>query len=326
MLKYSFRRILFSIPVLFVILLATFALGFYGPGDPLRTFYGEEIGEPDPAAIERLRKIHGLDRPFWVQFFDYIDGLPRGDFGKSILDRISVGRQMKASLTISAQLGGAAAVLLLALGVPLGILAAVKQNTWADYVIVGSTIAGQSTPVFVLGPLLMIVFVLWLDVMDTPVGWDGFWNTKIIMPVFLMALGPMLTVVRQMRSGVLEVLGQTYVRTARAKGLAERRVISRHIIKNAFTPVATCNRTHCCGTRHGSGVRRAGLCDSRIRILHSERLPGTGLSGHHGRRRHRLHPHGFGQPDSGPDLRCSGPEGKARLMSMSGNCGTGESR
>ncbi len=275
MLKYSFRRILFSIPVLFVILLATFALGFYGPGDPLRTFYGEEIGEPDPAAIERLRKIHGLDRPFWVQFFDYIDGLPRGDFGKSILDRIDVGRQIRASLTISAQLGGAAAVLLLALGVPLGILAAVKQNTWVDYVVVGSTIAGQSTPVFVLGPLLMIVFVLWLDVMDTPVGWDGFWNTKIIMPVCLMALGPMLTVVRQMRSGVLEVMGQTYVRTARAKGLVERRVIARHIVKNAFTPVAT-----------ATGLIVAGLVTGVAFVELVFAIPGFGfytLSGFQGR-------------------------------------------
>ncbi len=275
MLKYTFRRILFSIPVLFVILLATFALGFYGPGDPLRTFYGEELGEPDPAAIERLRKLHGLDRPFWTQFFDYIGGLLRGDLGRSILDRISVGRQVKATLTISAQLGGAAAVLLLALGVPLGILAAVKQNTWVDYLVVGTTIAGQSTPVFVLGPLLMIVFVLWLDVMNTPVGWDGFWSTKVIMPVFLMALGPMLTVVRQMRSGVLETLGQGYVRTARAKGLAERRVISRHIIKNAFTPVAT-----------STGLIVAGLVTGVAFVELVFAIPGFGfytLSGFQGR-------------------------------------------
>ena len=223
-------------------------------------------------------------------------------------------------------MGGAAAVLLLVLGVPLGILAAVKQNTWVDYVVVGSTIAGQSTPVFVLGPLLMIVFVLWLGVMDTPVGWDGFWNTKIIMPVFLMALGPMLTVVRQMRSGVLEVLGQTYVRTARAKGLAERRVISRHIIKNALTPVATSTGLIVAGLVTGVAFVELVFAIPGFRFLHPERLPRAGLSCNYGRSCHRLQSHRIGQPRSGPDLRGPGPTSEARVISMSDRRSTGESR
>ena len=238
MLQYIIRRVLLSIPVLFAVLIITFSLGFYGPGDPLVIMLGEDY-VPDEVVLERLRHIHGLDRPYLVQFGDYVASLARGDWGKSILNGQPVFRQMKKGLAVSAQLGAAASVVLVVVGIPLGVLAAMKQNTFIDYWIVLISITIRSIPVFVMAPMLLILLVLWLDVMSTPVGWNGIFSTKVIIPVFLMAAGPLLVVVRQTRMGVLEVMGQNYVRTARAKGLRERRVISAHVVKNALTPVLT---------------------------------------------------------------------------------------
>ena len=235
---YAFRRVLTSIPVLAIVLLATFTLGYFGPGDPLVFLAGEDH-QIDPEILERLRKIHGLDRPYIVQFGDYTWSLLRGDWGESITNKRPVFRQMRLGFNVSAQMGLAATVVLVVVGIPLGALAAVKQNTWIDYWIVSFSISVRSIPVFVLAPMLMIVLVLWLGVMPTPVGWSGIFHHKAILPVLLIVAGPLLVVVRQTRAGVLEVMGQNYVRTARAKGLHEQRVIRRHVMKNALTPVLT---------------------------------------------------------------------------------------
>lgn len=241
MLAYTLRRLILSVPVILVVLFITFTLGFYAPGDPLTIQFDEEQqGQVDPEILARLRHLYGLDRPFWVQFGDYIWSLVRGDWGKSLTQGTQgVWPQVKRTFPVTAQIGVAATLLLIVAGIPLGVLAAVKQNTWIDYWIVSFSIAVRSVHIIVLGPLLMIIFVLWLDVMDTPVGWKGIFNTNAIMPVFLMAVGPLLVVVRQTRTGVLEVISENYVRTARAKGLKERTVITRHMMKNAMTPVIT---------------------------------------------------------------------------------------
>ena len=240
MARYAFRRVLTSIPVLFAVLIATFSLGYFGPGDPLVFMAGEEFRDQiDPELLARLRKLHGLDRPYFVQFGDYTWSLLRGDWGDSILNKRPVFKQMTRGINVSAQMGLAATVVLVVVGIPLGALAAVRQNTWIDYWIVSFSISVRSIPIFVLAPMLMIVFVLWLDVISTPVGWSGIFHHKAILPVLLIAAGPLLVVVRQTRAGVLEVIGQNYVRTARAKGLRERRVIRRHVMKNALTPVLT---------------------------------------------------------------------------------------
>ena len=238
MFVYTIRRLILAIPVLFAVLFITFTLGFYGPGDPLEIFYNEEL-IPDPEILERLRELHGLDRPFWVQFGDYFTGLLQGDWGKSISSGRDVWPSFTASMPISAQLGLAAAVVLVVVGIPLGALAAVKQNTWLDYLIVFASIVVRSIPVFVLGPMLLIVLVLWLSIMNVPIGWKGIFHTNAILPVLLMAAGPLLVVVRQTRAGVIEVLSENYIRTARAKGLLERLVVWRHVLKNALTPVFT---------------------------------------------------------------------------------------
>ena len=239
MLVYVIRRIFLSIPVLFGVLVVTFTLGFYGPGDPLTVFIGEEFF-PDEAMMDRLRKLHGLDRPYWAQFGDFVLRYFRLDLGNSLHGTHQpIFNVVKKTLPISAQLGAAAAVVVVLAGISLGALAAVKQNTWIDYLIISFSIAVRSVPVFVLGPMLMIVLVLWLKIMETPIGWDGLFSTKAILPVFLMAAYPLLIVVRMTRAGVLETISQNYVRTARAKGLREGRVLTRHMLKNSLTPVLT---------------------------------------------------------------------------------------
>lgn len=238
MFVYTLRRLILAIPVLFAVLFITFTLGFYGPGDPLEIFYNEELVS-DPEITQRLRELHGLDRPFWEQFVDYFSGLMQGDWGNSISSGRPVWPAFAASMPISAQLGMAAAVVLVVVGIPLGALAAVKQNTWVDYLIVFASIVVRSVPPFVLGPMLLIVLVLWLSIMNVPIGWKGIFHTNSILPVLLMAAGPLLVVVRQTRAGVIEVLSENYIRTARAKGMRERFVVWRHVLKNALTPVFT---------------------------------------------------------------------------------------
>ncbi len=238
MFIYTLRRLFLAIPVLFAVMFITFTLGFYGPGDPLEIFYNEELVS-DPEITQRLRELHGLDRPFWEQFVDYFTGLLQGDWGDSISSGRPVWPAFAASMPISAQLGLASAVVLVVVGIPLGALAAVKQNTWVDYLIVFASIVVRSVPVFVLGPMLLIVLVLWLSIMNVPIGWKGIFHTNAILPVLLMAAGPLLVVVRQTRVGVIEVLSENYIRTARAKGMRERFVVWRHVLKNALTPVFT---------------------------------------------------------------------------------------
>ena len=250
MFVFVARRILLFFPVLFGVLVGTFAFVHYGP-DALSVLGETEADyENDPEILARLRKIYGLDRPFIVQFGDYVcgglcvpdarnEGIITGDFGKSLRSQRDIADIIQASLPISAQLGLASFIILYTVGVPLGILAAVKQNTWVDYWIVAGSIAVNSVPIFVLGPMVMIVVVLKLRIMDTPVGWEGLFTTNSILPVALMSLGGMLGVVRMTRAGILEIIRQGYVRTARAKGLKERMVIGRHILRNALTPVLT---------------------------------------------------------------------------------------
>lgn len=239
MVVYALRRLLLTIPVMFFVFLITFTLGFYGPGDPLTTMFDEEF-EPDPVIVEKLRHLYGLDRPFWVQFGDYMWDLARGNFGTSIHSDRPVNALIRIGLPISVQLGLGAAVLLVVVGIPLGIIAAARQNTWVDYWIIAISISVRSVPVFVMAPLLLILLVLKLGIFDKlPVGWNGIFSQTAILPVILMAMPSLLIIVRLTRTGVIEVLSQNYVRTARAKGLKERMVLIRHIAKNAMTPVLT---------------------------------------------------------------------------------------
>lgn len=240
MTTYLLRRLLHMIPTLLGVILITFTLGYYGPGDPLQYQLGEQI-PPDPEQLARLRELYGLDRPFHEQLVDYIVGLTQGDLGTSISVQAKrpVRDMLGTGLSVSLQLGGAAAVLIFVIGVPLGMLAAYKHNSILDYTIVSFSAMLPTIPVFVLAPLLLILMVLQLKILPYSFGWEGLFDPRAILPLFILVVGPLLTIVRQTRSAVLEALPKDYVRTAKAKGLGNRQVMMRHILKNALAPVVT---------------------------------------------------------------------------------------
>lgn len=234
MTKYAIRRILLLIPVLFAVYTVTFILMHATPGGP----WDQEKRLP-PEVIANLNKKYRLDEPLWKQYIDYPIGiLTRFDFGPSFT---SLSRDVTDVILdffpVSIQLGLTAMLLGILVGVPLGIISALKQNTFADHTSMFFAIIGISTPSFVMGPLLVVVFVLTLKLLPSTGGW-GRWD-QIILPAITLALGPTAVLARYTRSCMLEVIRMDYIRTARAKGLAERLVVYRHALKNALIPVAT---------------------------------------------------------------------------------------
>lgn len=237
MLRYITVRLFYFVPVLFVVSFFTFAVGFYGPGDPIRVLMKENWNDEETYQI--LRRKYGFDRPFLVQYGDYMLKAVQGDFGRSVLRAMPVRDLMLPSLAVTAQLGLAALLSLSVFGIGLGVIAALKQNSWVDYTIVTGSIMLQSIPVFVLAPILMFILVLDLRLMKTPSGWDGLFSAKTMLPIFLLTALGLLVVVRQTREAVISARSSDYVRTARAKGLRERAILWRHVLKNALSPVLT---------------------------------------------------------------------------------------
>ena len=240
--RYIIRRVLQMIPVLFFISIVTFLLVHAVPGGP----FDREKALP-PEIIANLNKHYGLDQPLWKQFTDYIGltrnpagefaGILQGNFGPSFASRSrTVNDLFTAHLPVSAQLGLAALAVAVGLGVPLGIIAALKQNSTWDYLSMAIAIFGVSVPSVALGPIFILIFAStlhWLPV----AGW-GSWE-RIIMPALTLGLGSSALIARLTRASMLQVIREDYIRTAYAKGLSERVVIIRHALKNAFIPVAT---------------------------------------------------------------------------------------
>ncbi len=233
MLIYCFKRLLFAIPTLALVVTLTFTLGFYAPGDPIVAMYGQSM-PPSPAAIKQLRHTYGLDRPYPVQLVDYAQKALRGDFGTSISLRRGVTPAMQAALPISLKLGLAALILLILIGVPLSIFSATHHNSLFDHLTVGTTVALNAVPAFVLIPVILLVCVLKLNLFDVPTGWHGIFSTRSILPVVVLAVGPLSWFVRTFRAAILEAMSAQHVRTAHAKGLPGRAVLSWHILRNAL--------------------------------------------------------------------------------------------
>lgn len=240
MLKYALRRFLLIWPTLIVVGVITFTLAFYGPGDPAMALLANMgFQNLDVETYLRLRESLGLNRPFVVQFGEWFLRVLQGDFGHSMRTNLKINTLIAQRLPVSAQLGVAAVSLSVLVGVPLGILAAMRQNTRTDYAILSTFLALSSVPVFVMAPLLMIVLALKLKLTPVGLGWKGLFTSNSIIPVIVLAIGPTLGIVRLTRMGVVETLTQEYIRTARAIGLTERMVIARHVLRNALTPVVT---------------------------------------------------------------------------------------
>lgn len=235
MTNYVIRRLLTLIPTLLVVYTLTFFIVHATPGSPW-----DESEKPLPDAVKaNLAKQYHLDDPLYKQYIDYLSGALRGDFGPSYRDTArTVSEIISASLPVSLQLGFASVVFALLFGVPLGILAAVKQNTWIDYTASLITVTGIATPPFVRVAILIIVLAVSLHWLPSQ-GWQGLFDVRIIIPTIALGSGPGAILARYARSSLLDALTQDYLRTARAKGLKEAQVIIRHALKNALIPVVT---------------------------------------------------------------------------------------
>lgn len=238
--RYILGRLLRWIPSVLLILLMIYALVFFGAGDPIKLIFLRAPGDVayDEARIEAIRESAGLNRPFIVQFGDYLRNILHGNFGNSLVSGRSVNSMLKAALPVTFKIGLTAIFFLSVVGIILGVIAALNQNKWIDNLIVGFALFIWGIPVFVAGPLLIVFLVLVLG-MDVPYGWHGLFSFKVIVPLLVLGLNPMALIIRQARAGVLEVLSEDFVRTARSKGLPRRIVVFRHILRPVLTPVVS---------------------------------------------------------------------------------------
>jgi peptide/nickel transport system permease protein len=241
MITYIIRRLVQTVFVLILVSFIAFSLLHIIPGDPVLAMLGDEATQ---AQIDALRQELGLDRSLVVQYLHWFVNVLRGDFGKSITYRESITTLIAARIPITFHLGLAALILSTLIGIPAGVISAVKRGSGLDALITVSANIGMAVPLFWLGILGIYFFALklgWLPVQGYTSPLDNFWlNTKqIIMPTVCLAVVPLASLARQSRSSMLEVIRQDYIRTARSKGLKERTVITGHALKNAIIPVVT---------------------------------------------------------------------------------------
>jgi oligopeptide transport system permease protein len=227
------RRFVGIFPTLFLIVSASFCIVRLAPGGP----FDQEQSLP-PQIRANLDRLYGLDQPLGVQYLHYLRGLLHGDFGPSFqLRDFSVGELIAQGLPLSLTLGCAAILLAVLVGIPLGIVAALRRNTAADYGITALVVFGIALPSFVTGPLFALVFGLYLRWLPVG-GWEAS-PRYLVLPILTLALPVIAYIARITRGSLLEVLRANYVRTARARGLGEMRVIWRHALRPALLPVVS---------------------------------------------------------------------------------------
>jgi len=234
MLTWTLRRVLTVVPVLFGVTLAVFSMLFLVPGDPVKMMLAEFVTNPDQVAQMRAQ-LH-LDEPILQQYGRFVANATRGDLGTSIRSRRPVTAEIRENVASTAQLAVAAMLVAVAVGVPLGLLAALSRNSWLDVTSMGTALLGLSMPSFWLGLLLIFVFSLHLAWFPATGGGD---LRHLVLPSITLGTIAAAIIARLTRSSMLEVLGQDYVRTARAKGLGGFSVVVRHALKNALIPIIT---------------------------------------------------------------------------------------
>lgn len=235
------RRILIAIPTLFLVSLFVFALQRALPGDPFLVIAGEER---DPEVIARLREIYRMDDPLVVQFFAWLGQVVQGDFGRSLRTGEPVLNLILQKLPVTIQLATASILVAIAIGIPIGILAARRKGTIVDYSASAVALSGLSIPNFWFGIMLILlisVHLKWLPASGYESIFVHPWEAiqRLIMPAFVLGNGLAAFLMRHTRSAMLEVLRSDYVRTARAKGLDEDTVVHRHALRNALVPIIT---------------------------------------------------------------------------------------
>lgn len=233
MLKYIGRRILMMIPVILGISFIIFAIMNFTPGDPARLILGESASNDD---VEALREEMGLNDNFFVRYFNYVKNALRGDFGTSYRSKVPVYDELFARFPSTLKLAFGSTVLMIIVGIPIGIISAVKQYSIIDTVSLISAFLLTSMPAFWLGLMLILIFSLKLDWLPAT-GVDSL--KHFILPCITLAAAMMASLIRMTRSNMLEVIRQDYIRTAKAKGAGETRIIFKHALRNALLPVIT---------------------------------------------------------------------------------------
>jgi peptide/nickel transport system permease protein len=243
---YIIRRVIQAAVVVIILSLIVFFIMRLLPGDPLVIFMGRSAGQGGitPEQLELLRVQYGLDKPLMVQYFNWVGGIFQGDLGESITYHIEVGKLLLERFPVTLDLGLRAFILSNILGVLLGMFAALRRGKWIDSGATVFSYFGVSIPVFWLGFLMIYAFGLklgWLPISGYTPPWDNFWMNfkQSIMPVVCLSVMGLAVTARQMRSSVLEIKQQDYIRTAWSKGLSERVIVTRHMLKNSLIPVIT---------------------------------------------------------------------------------------
>jgi len=241
MFGYLVRRVLSTIPVMAIVALFVFSLLYIAPGDPAAIIAGDQA---TPADVDRIRAGLGLDRPFLIRFGEWVWHVLNGDLGVSIFTNLPVTRMIQQRLEPTMSLMILTLILSISIAVPAGVLAAWKQGTWIDRLIMIFAVFGFSVPVFVVGYILAYVFALQLDWFPvqgyTPIA-NGFgpWLNNLVLPSVALGGVYIALIARITRATMLEVLSQDYVRTAKAKGVGSRTILFLHALKNAAVPIVT---------------------------------------------------------------------------------------
>ena len=243
MTTYIIRRLIQSVIVFFLITILIFFVMRLLPGDPIYMIISKAASETaTEMQLDKIRAEYGLDRPMVVQYIDWLGGVFRGDLGVSILTNLPIKDEILRRLPKTLHIGFLALIISFLVGIPAGIVSAIRRGTWIDTVATSLANIGITIPQFWLALILMYAFSLklqWLPIMGYTSPFEDFWqNTReIILPVFCFSVPAMAGVARQARSSMLEVMSQDYIRTAWSKGLRERGVIFKHALKNGLIPI-----------------------------------------------------------------------------------------
>jgi peptide/nickel transport system permease protein len=241
MFGYLVRRVLAAVPVMGVVALFVFLLLRLTPGDPAAILAGDNA---TPERLERIRASLGLNEPLYVQFFTWIDRLLHGDLGVSLISNVPVMHMISNRIEPTISIALSTIVVSILVAVPLGVIAAWKRGTWIDRFVMGLSVVGFSVPVFVIGYVLIQVFAIdlrWFPVQGFRSFSKGFgpFLERLVLPTLALSFIYVALIARMTRAAMLDVLDEDYVRTARAKGIAESGVLLRHALRNAAVPVIT---------------------------------------------------------------------------------------
>jgi peptide/nickel transport system permease protein len=232
MFLYTLKRLLLALAVALVVSALSFGL-LYLSGDPAAAIGGEAATSAD---IDHIRKTYGFDRPIHIQYLTWVGKAAQGDFGMSYYFRLPVSQIMAARLPVTLILGVASILFALVFSIPLGVVAAIRPNSWVDRTALFLSVMGQAMPSFWLGLMMIVVFSVWLPLLP-PSGSEG-WE-YFVMPTVVLGYFAMPAIMRLTRAGMMEVLASDYIRTARAKGLLHGSVLFKHALRNAIIPVVS---------------------------------------------------------------------------------------